>query len=54
MLILNLFGTAAVTVMVLFYSLEQRSPTYILAFAASCVAASAYGFLQGAWPFGVA
>jgi hypothetical protein len=27
--------------------------TRILAFAAACLLASAYGFLQGAWPFGV-
>lgn len=28
-----------------------RGPHYVLAFAAAC-ALSAYGFLQGAWPFG--
>jgi hypothetical protein len=39
--------------MLVFYALEDRSPAFILAFAAACVAASAYGFLQGAWPFGV-
>lgn len=39
--------------MLLFYALEQRSPAYVLAFAAACLASSAYGFLQGAWPFGV-
>lgn len=27
--------------------------SFILAFAAACLLASAYGFLQGAWPFGV-
>jgi hypothetical protein len=50
---LTLFGLAAVSLMLLFYALEDRSPWYILAFAAACVLASAYGFLQGAWPFGV-
>jgi|SRR5580700_1085578 hypothetical protein len=49
---LNLFGLFAVAVMVVCYALERRSPWFILAFAASCVLASAYGFLQGAWPFG--
>ena len=28
-------------------------PAFILAFAVSCVLASVYGFLQGAWPFGL-
>ena len=39
--------------MVLFYALGERSPTYVLAFAGACLASSAYGSLQGAWPFGV-
>ena len=38
--------------MLVFYALEKRSHWYILAFAGACVLASAYGFLQGAWPFG--
>jgi hypothetical protein len=50
---LTIFGLLAVTAMVVFYILEDRSHWYVLAFAASCVLASAYGFLQGAWPFGV-
>ena len=50
---LTLFGLLAVTAMLVFYALEDRSPTYILAFSGSCLLASLYGFLQGAWPFGV-
>ncbi|HXX20736.1 MAG TPA: hypothetical protein VEJ46_15135 [Candidatus Acidoferrum sp.] len=50
---LNLFGLGAVTIMVVCYALEKRHPSFILAFAGSCVLASIYGFLQGAWPFGV-
>ena len=50
---LTLFGLFAVTAMLVFYALEDRSPWYILAFAGSCLLASAYGFLQGAWPFGI-
>jgi hypothetical protein len=50
---LTLFGLFAVTAMVVCYALEERSPRFILAFAAACALASAYGFLQGAWPFGV-
>ena len=50
---LTLFGVLAVTAMLVFYALEYRSPWYILAFAGACALGSAYGFLQGAWPFGV-
>jgi len=39
--------------MLLFYALEGRGRVFVLAFAVACVASSAYGFLQGAWPFGV-
>ena len=51
--LLTAFGAIAVTAMMVFYALEARSPHFVLAFAAACVLASAYGFLQGAWPFGV-
>ncbi len=50
---LTAFGALAVTLMLLFYTLEERDPAYVLAFAGACVASSVYGFLQGAWPFGV-
>jgi hypothetical protein len=50
---LSLFGLFAVTAMLLCYALEDRSHWFILAFAAACALGSAYGFLQGAWPFGV-
>ena len=50
---LTLFGLLAVTAMLVFYALEERSPLFILAFAGACALASLYGFLQGAWPFGV-
>ncbi len=50
---LTLYGLVAVAAMLLFYAVEDRSPVFILAFAAACVMASVYGFLQGAWPFGV-
>jgi hypothetical protein len=48
-----MFGLFAVTAMLVFYSLEKRGRFFILAFAGSCVLGSAYGFLQGAWPFGL-
>ena len=50
---LTLFGLLAVVAMVVCYALERRSRWFVLAFAGSCVLASIYGFLQGAWPFGV-
>jgi hypothetical protein len=42
----------AVTAMLVTYACEDRSPWFILGFAAACALGSAYGFLQGAWPFG--
>ena len=39
--------------MMTMYALERRGRHYILGFAAGCVLSSAYGFLSGAWPFGV-
>jgi hypothetical protein len=50
---LSLFGLFAVTAMLVFYALERRSHWFILAFAGACMLGSAYGFLQGAWPFGL-
>jgi hypothetical protein len=50
---LSLFGLAAVTAMLVFYAVEDRSPWFVLAFAVACALGSAYGFLQGAWPFGL-
>jgi hypothetical protein len=50
---LSLFGLAAVTAMLIFYAVEDRSPWFVFAFAVACALGSAYGFLQGAWPFGL-
>jgi hypothetical protein len=50
---LSLFGLFAVTLMLVTYALENRSRWFILAFALACMLGSAYGFLQGAWPFGL-
>ena len=50
---LTAFGLFAVTAMLVCYALEKRSAWFILAFAGSCVLGSVYGFLQGAWPFGI-
>ena len=50
---LTIFGLFAVTAMLVCYALEARSRWFILAFAGACILGSAYGFLQGAWPFGL-
>jgi hypothetical protein len=50
---LTLYGLVAVSLMLLFYALEDYSHWFVLAFAVSCALASSYGFLQGAWPFGL-
>ena len=47
------FGLFAVGAMVVCYAFEQRGRMFVLGFATSCVLASLYGFLQGAWPFGL-
>ncbi len=43
MSLLTLFGLFAVAAMLVTYALEARGAIWILA----------YGFLQGAWPFGL-
>jgi hypothetical protein len=50
---LTFFGLISVTAMLVCYALEQRSPWFIIAFAGACAMGSVYGFLQGAWPFGL-
>ena len=50
---LSLFGLLAVSLMLLFYTFEDTSPWCVLGFAFACALGSVYGFLQGAWPFGL-
>jgi hypothetical protein len=50
---LTLFGLFAVVAMLVCYALEDRSSWFTLAFAGACALGSVYGFLQGAWPFGL-
>ena len=50
---LTIYGIAALTFMMLMYALERRGRRFVLAFAVGCALSSAYGFLSGAWPFGV-
>ena len=53
MSVVTLYGVVAVTFMMVMYALEGRGRGFILAFAAGCLLSSLYGFLSGAWPFGV-
>ncbi len=50
---LTLFGLVAVSLMLLCYAMEARGRGWVLGFAGACALGSAYGLLQGAWPFGV-
>ncbi len=50
---LTVYGATVVTLMMVFYALESRSPWFTLAFAASCWGSASYGFLAGTWPFGI-
>jgi hypothetical protein len=49
----TIYGVCAVSFMMAMYALERRGRAFILAFAFGCVLSSVYGFLSGAWPFGV-
>lgn len=49
----TIYGVVAVTFMMTMYALERRCRVYILGFAVGCVLSSVYGFLSGAWPFGI-
>jgi hypothetical protein len=51
--VITIYGVVAVTFMMTMYALERRHPAFILAFAGGCLASATYGFLSGAWPFGV-
>ena len=48
-----MFGVVSVSLMLVAYALEQRAPWFVLLFAGACGASSIYGFLAGAWPFGI-
>ncbi len=50
---ITIYGVFAVSFMMAMYALEHRGRRFILAFALGCLLSSVYGFLSGAWPFGV-
>jgi hypothetical protein len=51
--VITLYGAGALTFMMVMYTLENRDRRFVLAFAVGCFLSSSYGFLSGAWPFGV-
>jgi hypothetical protein len=51
--VLTVYGVGALSFMMAMYALEQRRRVFVLAFAVGCALSSVYGFLSGAWPFGV-
>lgn len=50
---ITLFGVVVITFMMIMYALERRGRSFVAAFSVGCVLSSVYGFLSGAWPFGV-
>ena len=51
--LITVFGVVVLSFMMLMYALERRHALFVLAFAAGCALSSVYGFLSGAWPFGI-
>jgi hypothetical protein len=51
--VVTLYGVVVLTFVMCMYTLEPRDPRFVLAFAVGCALSSSYGFLSGAWPFGV-
>ena len=51
--LITVFGVVVLSFMMVMYALERRHRFFVLAFAVGCALSSVYGFLSGAWPFGV-
>jgi len=51
--LLTIYGASVVTLMMIFYALEQNSSWFTLAFGMSCIGSAIYGYLAGTWPFGI-
>jgi hypothetical protein len=50
---ITVYGVCVLTFMMVMYALERRGRIFTLLFAVGCALSSVYGFLSGAWPFGV-
>jgi hypothetical protein len=51
--LITVYGVLALSFMMVMYALERRGRMFILAFAVGCLLSAVYGFLSGAWPFGL-
>jgi hypothetical protein len=51
--VLTIYGVTVLTFMMVMYALERRHRYFVLAFAVGCALSASYGFLIGAWPFGI-
>jgi hypothetical protein len=51
--VLTIYGATVLTFMMVMYALERRHRYFVLAFAVGCALSASYGFLSGAWPFGI-
>jgi hypothetical protein len=51
--VVTAYGVVALTFMMGMYALERRGRAFVLLFAVGCLLSSTYGFLSGAWPFGI-
>jgi len=49
----TIYGVCALSFMMVMYALEARWRGFVGLFALGCGLSSVYGFLSGAWPFGV-
>ena len=52
-MLVTIYGVLALSFMMLMYGLEGRGKIFT-GFASGCGLSSIYGFLAGAWPFGIA
>jgi hypothetical protein len=52
-MVVTIYGVCALSFMMAMYALESRGRRFILGFACGCLLSSTYGFLSGAWPFGL-
>jgi hypothetical protein len=51
--VVTVFGICALTFMMVMYALEHRHRAFVALFGVGCLLSSAYGFISGAWPFGI-
>ena len=50
---ITIYGVVALSFMMAMYAFEAKGRIFVVLFALGCVLSSVYGFISGAWPFGV-